>query len=180
MIFELPTSVEIAGEEFEIRSDFRVILNIIEALNDADLNDSEKAEALLILFYPDYEKIKNYQEAITKCLEFIDMGESKPQKKSARLMDWEHDWNYIISPVNRVLGYEARAVEYLHWWTFLGAYMEIGECVLSQIINIRDKQAKGKKLEKHEKEWARKNANLIYLPQKYSQAEQELMKQMGV
>ena len=34
MRYGLPKSVEICGSEFEIRYDFRVILDIFEALND--------------------------------------------------------------------------------------------------------------------------------------------------
>ena len=98
-------------------------------------------------------------------------------------MDWEQDFNYIIAPINRVLGKEIREIPYdfdantggLHWWTFMSAYMEIGgDCMFSQIVSIRDKQARGKKLEKYEREWLRRNADIVNLKQKFTGKENEL------
>jgi len=163
-----------------------VILEIIEMLNDADLTDSDKAECILTMFYVN-EYPDNIKIAIEKCFDFMDLGQ-KP-KKSPRLMDWEHDFNYIIAPVNRVLGYEARTVPYdygsntggLHWWSFMAAYMEIGsDCVLSQMVSIRDKLARGKRLEKYERDWLKRNGEIVNLPQRYNHEQQELMKQLGV
>ena len=48
-------------------------------------------------------------------------------------------------------------MQYLHWWTFLGAYMEIGESLFSQILSVRMKKAKGKKLEDWEREFYKEN-----------------------
>lgn len=77
---------------------------------------------------------------------FINGGEYEDQmeKKPPRLMDWEQDFQYIIAPVNHVIGREIRADAYLHWWTFLSAYMEIGECTFAQIVRIRDAKSRGK------------------------------------
>lgn len=187
--------MEIAGEKVPIRTDFRVILDILESMNDPELSDGDKGEAALEIFYPDLTTVTDYGAALEACLRFIDgPGEPLQQKrKSPRLMDWEHDFDHIIAPVNRVLGYEARAVPYreeideatgtwyceggLHWWTFLAAYMEIGgECTMAQIVTIRDKLARGKKLEKHEREWYRRNRELVDLPQKLSETEDAILK----
>ena len=60
-----------------------------------------------------------------------------------------------------VTGYEVRAAEYVHWWTFLGAYMEIGDCTFAQVVSIRKKRAQGKKLDKQEQQFYRDNVDLI-------------------
>ena len=180
MNYTLPTTVNIDGVDYPIRSDFRVILELMEALNDAELTNEEKAECLIVMFYPDGCGT-NAQKAVDACLEFIDMGKSDKHKPKPRLMDWERDFNYIISPVNRVLGFEARSVDYLHWWTFLSAYMEIGsKCLMAQIIDLRAKLASGKKLEKHEREWLRKNQELVVLPTRYTEADEEMIKHWTV
>lgn len=185
MIYSLPKTATVGGTELAIRYDFRVILTILEVLNDIELDDSDKAEAMLDLFYMNPEQIGNISEAINECYRFIDMGESS-QKKSPRVMDWEQDFRYIIAPINRVLGKECREIPYdyenntggLHWWTFMGAYMEIGgDCMFSQIVSIRDKQARGKKLEKHEKEWLRRNSDIVEFKQKFTEAENDLFKE---
>lgn len=185
MNYTLPKTVEIDGEDHAIRYDYRVILEILEMLNDRDLAPEDKAEALLQMFYVNPEKIRNPQEAVTACYRFIDQG-NETKKKSPHLVDWEQDFQYIIAPINRVIGRDVREIEYdtenntggLHWWSFLSAYMEIGsDCLFSQIVTIRDKQARGKQLEKHEREWLRRNQELVLLKTKYSESEDDLIKQ---
>lgn len=176
MTYTLPTTLTIGEREYDIRTDYRVILELLEVLNDPDFSDEEKAQATIVTIFPDWEQITDYQEALKQSIWFIDMGQPIG-KKSARLVDWEKDYPYIIAPINRVLGYECRSVEYLHWWTFMGAYMEIGgDCAFSQIVNLRSKIAKGKKLEKYEREWLRQNRELVNLPQRYTAEDEEMLK----
>ena len=185
MVYDLPTTAEFGGKTFRIRSDFRAILDIIEAINDPDLDDWDRSEVALSIFYPDLDEIPDLQEALAFLMWFIDCGGNEQKKKGRQLIDWERDFERIIAPINRVLGYEARAVpvdeetgQGLHWWTFISAYMEIGpDCLISQVVNIRDKLARGKKLEKHEREWYRRNKSLVDLPTHYSDAEKELEKE---
>ena len=49
-MFDLPTSVTVSGCEYPIRTDFRVILEIFVMLDDPDLTDADKTEALLRMF----------------------------------------------------------------------------------------------------------------------------------
>ena len=55
MNFSLPKTVSIDGKELRIRYDFRVILEIITMLEDADLDGGDKTEALIEMFYVDPE-----------------------------------------------------------------------------------------------------------------------------
>lgn len=183
MIFTLPTTVSFGDETHEIRYDFRVILEIITMLSDKELDGADKTEALLDMFYLNPDEITDVQGAVNACFEFIENTKRK-KTKSPRLMDWEQDFEYIIAPVNRVLGFESRSVEYdaekntggVHWWTFLSAYMEIGgDCLFSQIVSIREKQARRKKLEKYERDWLRRNGDLVRLRADYTSAENDLI-----
>lgn len=180
MIYDLPKSVDIAGLEYEIRSDYRAILDICMALLDPELDDRGKAAVAIEVFYPESEDIppEHLQEAIDKCMWFINGGQTDSGQKSPRLVSWEQDFQYIVAPVNRVIGQEIRAMDYLHWWSFLSAYMEIGgDCTFAQIVSIRDKQARHKKLEKHEQEWLRRNRQLVEFKRKYTEADENLFKE---
>lgn len=179
MIYDLPTSLEIQGVEYEIRSDYRAILDICIALSDPELTDQDKAIVALQIFYPNYKEIPRdaLQEALERCYWFINGGTDNVGQKGPRLMDWEQDFQYIAAPINRVIGQEIRAMKYLHWWSFLSAYMEIGECTFAQIVAIRDKQKRGKRLEKHEQEWLRRNRHLVDFKVKYTEAENDLINQ---
>lgn len=183
--FSLPKTVNIDGRDYEIRYDFRVVLEIMQMLQDDELEGIDKTEALMTMFYMEPEQIKNIKAACEACFAFID-NSSRKKQKSPRLMDWEQDFEYIIAPVNRVLGFECRAVDYnpvtntggVHWWTFMAAFMEIGgDCLYSQIVSLRDKQARKKKLEKYEKEWLKRNADIVLLKTKYTAADEELLKE---
>lgn len=178
MIYELPTSAEVQGKEYKIRSDYRAILDIIEALNDAGLTDKEKAFVILAIFYED-ENVPMCEEAIKECFKFINCGTEDNGKKAPKLMDWSKDFQYIVAPVNRVIGQEIRSMEYLHWWTFISAYYEIGDCVFAQIVNIRNKKAKGKQLDKAEKEWYSQNKELVDIKVKLTEAEENLLSKWG-
>lgn len=78
-------------------------------------------------------------------------------KQDYKLIDWEEDAQMICSAINNVSKTEIRSVEYCHWWTFMGYYTSIGESVLSTVVGIRNKVAKGKKLEKYEQEFKKDN-----------------------
>jgi hypothetical protein len=184
MIYDLPKSVEVCGATYDIRSDYRAVLDICTALNDPELNDQDKAIIILDIFYPSFSGESpmpqdHYEEAILKCFWFIGCGESENKdKKAPKLMDWEQDFKYIVAPINRVVGHEVRAVDYMHWWSFMSAYYEIGgDCLFSQIISVRDKLSKGKKLDKADKEWYQKNKEMVDLKNKYTVEETDAFKQ---
>lgn len=183
MMYDLPKSLAVCGTEYDIRSDFREILDIIGILNDEELENQERAFVALLFFYPDFKEMpsEHYQEAVEQCFWFINGGkhEKTEEKPSLRLMDWEQDFQFIISPVNRVIGREIRADAYLHWWTFLSAYMEIGECTFAQIVHIRDAKSRGKPLDASDKEWYRRNRDIVDMKTKYTSAEEELFKKWG-
>lgn len=181
MMYDLPKSLVVCGSEYEIRSDYRAVLDICAALSDNELNDQEKAVTALDIFYPSFAEMppEHYQEALERCFWFIDCGEDQRDQKAPKLVDWEQDFKYIVSPVNRVLGQEIRAVPYLHWWTFISAYYEIGDCTFAQIVRIRDKKARGKALDKQDQEWYRRNRSLVDLPSGYTQIDHEILKQWG-
>lgn len=172
----LPTSLELNGVGFSIRTDYRDILTILQAFNDPDLPDEAKYMVMLQILYEDDIPEDLIEEAVKKGVAFIDMGnEEDVNHPQPRVMDWEQDASMIVSAINKVAGCEIRAFQYLHWWTFLGYYMEIGEGIFSQVINIRTKRAKGQKLEKWERDFERENKEIVRLKKAVSEEEQALI-----
>lgn len=164
----LPKKLKVNGISYRIRTDYRDILKIIQALNDTGLTGQEKCYICLKIIYYDFEGIPvtDYEEAYRQAAWFIDCGNRYTEKKTeqVRMMDWEHDESVLIPAINRVAGKEVRSVKYIHWWSFIGFYMEIGECVFSEVIYIRQKLRKKQKLEKYERDFYRDNKELIELP----------------
>lgn len=172
--YDLPTSVSIGGREYPIRTDFRPILDILTAMNDPELTDADRATVALRIFYED-EVPDDGEAAIRECMRFIAGGVEQPNPKPApKLVDWEKDFRWIASPINRMLGRDIRGMK-MHWWTFLGYYYEIGDCTFAQIVKIRNAKMKGKKLDKSDQEWLRQNADLVFIDQKTTQEEDNLL-----
>lgn len=166
-MYELPISIEVNGREYKIRNraDYRMILSCFDALNDEELTPYERTMAALIIFYEDFNELddvadwKDLDEGIQKMYDFFNCNqpEIKQSHNSYNLIDWNADANLICSAINVVAQKEIRAEKYMHWFTFFGYYMAIGECVLTSIITIRYKIASGTKLEKHEQKFKEEN-----------------------
>lgn len=180
--WEFPTSIEVDGVQYEIRTDYRVVLDLMTALNDPELLEEDEETRAYIqgiitmqIMFPDCDNIpeEHIKDALRKVVEFIDMGMESDSKNSPKTMDWEQDAPILIPAINRVLNREIRAEKYMHWWTFMGAYMEIGESLFSNIVHIRQKKAKGKKLEKWEQDFYKENKSLIDFKQKNQRSDHE-------
>ena len=171
MITDLPYTLTVDGEEKEIYPDFRNIILICCAFNDPELTENDKIQVMLSLMYvDDWWTFGDIEEAVKKAIWFIDWGkEFETKGNSARVMDWEQDYNLIISAVNNKANVlDVRELPFMHWWTFLGYFSDRGECQFSSITEIRDKLNKGKKLEKWESEILRENRDQIILKDKYN------------
>ena len=170
-MYSLPTSLIVHGKEFTVRNqgDFRTVLDCFETLDTLELTKEERILSCLVLFYEDLHKfddlakLGDINEAYSKMVWFFNCGqEDIGTPSNYRLLDWNKDASLIFSAVNNVAQKEVRAEKYLHWWTFMGYYLAIGECSLSNIISIRGKRAKGKKLEKYERQFINENPQYFW------------------
>ncbi len=172
MRFALPRALAVGEREWAIRADYREVLNILAAFEDPELTEAEKAYICLNNLYEDFPAMPqaDYPEAFRAAVAFIDHGATE-ERGGARTMDWEQDAPLLFPAVNRVAGYEVRDVAFLHWWTFLGLFMEIRDSVYATVLALRQKKARGEKLEKWEQEFWRRNAGICRLRPRLSEAE---------
>ena len=181
-MYELPTTVSVNDKEYAIRKqgDYRLVLDAISMLDDIELTDEEKVFAALIVFYEgmdsvdtviaEFDEADKLHNAVTEMFKFINCNDSDiGYKTHHKVIDWVQDEKLIVSAINNVAHTEVRALEYLHWWTFIGYYMAVGESPLSTVVGIRDKIARGKKLDDFEKQFKRDNPEYF----KWKRDEQE-------
>lgn len=165
--WELPVTIEAGGKSFAVRSDFRAVLDALAAMGDPDLTQKEQIVAAVEILLPDWKTIPQELsgEVWDALVVFINCGEpvDKNQRPRPQLISWEQDVGIIAPEIDKVLGYSCRRCEYLHWWEFIGAFHCIGRGLFSEVVSVRSKRAKGKKLEKWEQEFARDNAKLIQI-----------------
>jgi len=174
--FSLPDTVTVSGIEYPVRTDFRTILEIFVMLDDPDLTDADKTEALLRIFY--VNRPTDVETALQAFTEFVEPRQAvkSPASQKSRLIDWQQDFDLMVAPINHILGFECRSADYLHWHTFLAAYLEIPpESVFARVLRIREKLRTGKKLEKYERSWYSKNRDLVHLKPKFSKAEEAIL-----
>lgn len=165
-MYELPTTLSIGGQDFAItdKGNFRMVLDCFVALEDSELSKQERLIACLLIFYEDmneYEdlaKFPDLQDAVTQMYLFFNCGQQQVGARSDyKLIDWEGDSQLIAAAINNVAKTEIRTEPYIHWWTFMGYYLSVGESALATVVSIRGKIAKGVKLEKHEQKFRRDN-----------------------
>lgn len=178
--YDLPKEIAIDDKTYPITKDgdYRLVLDIITALNDDDLPDNAKTVCCLLMFYGEIPG--NTREAVNKMMWFINCGnETDAANGKPPIMSWEQDFHLLVPPINRALGTEIRSVSYLHWWSFVSGYMEIGECRFSTVASIRQKKRKGIKLENWEREFYNENRKEIDLKVRYTKEETEFLKSIG-
>ena len=166
-MYELPTSITIEDRQYQITNngDYRVILDCFSALSDNELSEDERVLASLLIFYNEFTDLEDISQdkelvknLITEMYSFFNCGEENVGASTGKqLINWDGDSNIITAAINNVAHTEIRSLPYLHWWTFMGYYMSVGESVLSTVVGIRNKLTKGKELEKWEREFKRDN-----------------------
>lgn len=171
----LPTALTVGGKEYPIRTDYRVALDIFLALTDDELDDYNKAMEAIEMLYVDEIPYEDLQEALEKCYWFLRGGEDEKQNNNPQLVSWEQDFTIIAAPISKIIGQDVRGLDYYHWWSFLSAYMGIGDCLFSQVVAIRDKKARGKSLSKEERAFYKRNREIIDIKTKYTDAEEALL-----
>lgn len=127
-------------EGYLIRTDFRIGMQISEALNDVDLAEPEKMITALRLLYG------NGIPADTKLAEsglrwFMsggtdDRGEDQTEGGKPPTFDFEQDNRFVYSAFRARYGIDLTR-ERLHWFAFLAMLGDLGGCSLSDIMGIR-------------------------------------------
>lgn len=182
MIGRLPEFLHINGRDYMIRTDYRAVLDIFIAFNDPELSTHEQWYVCLKILFIDFENLPqtDWTEACLKAKWFIECGEEEKEgSPKPKTMDWEQDEQLLFSAVNKVAGFETRLVEHLHWWTFVGYFMEIEEGTFSLVLGIRQKKSKGKKLEKWEQEFYNENKKMCVLKTKLSEEEHQVKDELN-
>ncbi|WP_290095387.1 Gp15 family bacteriophage protein [Bacteroides acidifaciens] len=183
MIGALPETLTVGIKDYYIRTDYRNVLQVFEAFQDPKLTQEEKWIVAIYLLFEDFscdndvllaaQNGFDLGEAMKQISWFISSGQPEKQIVEFPVYDWVKDEQIIFSSVNKVAGREIRELEYLHWWTFLGYFNEVGEGTFSFIVGIRHKLNHGKKLEKHEKEFLSHNKELVIMKKPKTKEEQE-------
>ena len=161
---KLPTKIRVNDNVYDINSDYRTIINILLAFEDAELTKDEQMYIMLKNLYKQDIPENDIEEALKKGIKFIDGGvveENKANEK--RIYSFKKDGNYIFSGINQTHHIDLTEKTNLHWWVFLSLFMDMSaDCTFGELVYYR-KRKNENKLTKEEKEQYRKIKKLVDL-----------------
>lgn len=147
LVEQLPSAIEINGQEWPINTDFRECLRVIMAFEDVDLTTQEKQVVLLENLYPSLPS--NVPEAFRLGIKFLNNGEEVEEATSEsnpalRLYSFSQDANFIFSAFRQTHGIDLETAE-LHWWKFLALFMDLGaDTTFCNLVSLRKRVKTGK------------------------------------
>lgn len=132
MLDGLPTEYE----GYLIRTDFRIGMQISEAMNDVDLAEPEKMMTALQLLYG--KGIPADRGTAEAGLKWFMRGGSEEQHSAGgkTVFDFEQDNRMVYSAFRARYGIDLTR-ERLHWFAFLAMLSDIGGCSLADVMGIR-------------------------------------------
>lgn len=141
MLDRLPT--EYKG--YLINSDFRIGIQMFQALSDAELSEMEQIyKACELLFYVDgveqFPDMQTMQEGVQWFLSgWYTDNPVEDKKESRKDMDYDVDQWRIFSAFLTQFGINLNEAD-MHFWVFMGLLSTLEECAFTRIVDIRTKK----------------------------------------
>lgn len=151
-----------------IRTDFRESIKFELLMQDNKIDERNKVEQALRLYYYDLSKITDIKKAIDEIVWFYACGEKKKvdnkiennsNKVKKQIYSYEFDAEYIYSAFLQQYKIDLNSIRYMHWWKFKALMENLNEDTqfvkimgyrAVDISKIKDKEEKAryKKLKK--------------------------------
>ena len=192
---ELPVSVDIGSEKYEIDADFRTIMNIEgiifgkevtedqknfakEMMKEIEINEKDaitnaKYYDALKIFYKDNIP-DDLEEAMEKMLWFYSCGkeETSKTKTKKKVISFEHDFDYINAGFMQDYKIDLFEVDFLHWWKFMSLFSALhDDCKICEIIGYRGAELKN--FDKEQRKRIREMQKIYALPDDISKEEKK-------
>lgn len=158
-----PEYIKINDKEYKINTDFRVAVECQEIALDENINDFERALAIIYkLFGNDGIKdSENYEKMLELAIKYLSCGkEADTTTNEEPDMDFTQDMDYIEASFMSDYNIDLTNTK-MHWWKFYNlmnglSNSEMGNCcVLNRVRNLRNFDTKDikdpKELEKIKK-----------------------------
>ena len=145
----LPEYALINGKKVKINTDFRFALKCQEIAVDDEINDYERALAIIYTLFGEeaLQDDDHLEEYLEKSLKFLQCGAetNSIDEVGEVTFDFEQDWGLVkasfMSDYKKDLDKEQ-----IHWWTFydlLGGLTD--QTILSRVRQVREEPLSGKK-----------------------------------
>ena len=176
-------------EGFLIRTDYRIGIQISQALADDELESYERVSIALSLLYgngmPDaktaYEGLKWFMRCGAEVKKMIDadgdkVEDTEDDENEIDYFSFDYDSSRLYSSFRRTYGIELDR-ERMHWFRFISMMADLGDCAFTQVIGYRAMDTTG--MDGKTKATYNKMKRKFALPQPISEEEQEFMAKLA-
>lgn len=180
LVDELDEIVKEKIGNIKINTDFRISILFELLMQDNTVSKKEKILQSLQLYYPDLDKIKDFDKAIQDMLwfyrcgkELADSKENNNVERNKQIYSYEFDDDKIYSAFMEQYNIDLQDIKYLHWWKFKALFNALSEN--TQFVKIMGYRAmnvneiKDKKMKKQ----YRKLQKMYALPDMRTEEEKE-------
>lgn len=180
LVDELDAIVKEKIGNIKINTDFRISILFELLMQDNTVSKKEKILQSLQLYYPDLDKIKDFDKAIQDMLwfyrcgkELADSKENNNVERNKQIYSYEFDDDKIYSAFMEQYNIDLQDIKYLHWWKFKALFNALSEN--TQFVKIMGYRAmnvneiKDKKMKKQ----YRKLQKMYALPDMRTEEEKE-------
>lgn len=176
LIHKLPTQVN----GMEINTDFKISILFELLMQDVKIKKELRIMKALQLYYPDFNKISDYEKAIERMLWFYRCGKElansnklNGNNKYNQIYSYEFDDNYIYSAFLQQYNIDLQEIKYMHWWKFKALFDGLNENTeIVKIMGYRSiNLSQIKDMEK--RKYYKKMKKLYALPDMRTQEEKE-------
>ena len=170
-----PEYVKVDDKLYKINTDFRVALECNEIAEDKNINDMERALAIVyLLFGEEGLNCKNQNKLLELAVKYLSLGNTEKELKNQPDKKYDLDFTkckgLIKSSFKFDYNYDPYDLKYLHWYDYYNdlsnlSTSEFGNCcILNRIISILETDESKIKDSKEQKKMAEAK---ILLKQKY-------------
>lgn len=180
LVDELDAIVKEKIGNIKINTDFRISILFELLMQDNTVSKKEKILQSLQLYYPDLDKIKDFDKAIQDMLwfyrcgkELADSKENNIVERNKQIYSYEFDDDKIYSAFMEQYNIDLQDIKYLHWWKFKALFNALSKN--TQFVKIMGYRAmnvneiKDKKMKKQ----YRKLQKMYALPDMRTEEEKE-------
>lgn len=131
LIHKLPTEVE----GIKINTDYKISILFELLMQDIKVPKELKLMKALQMYYPEFNKINNYEKAIQNMIWFYKCGKETKisnkgisgNNKNNQIYSYEYDDKYIYSAFLQQYKIDLQETKYMHWWKFKALFDGLNE-----------------------------------------------------
>ncbi len=126
---------------YRINTDFRIGIQMQQAMEDDSLSAEEKYETCATLLFPDSfpDTAQKIWEAVEWFLTDYNHDNEGRIKKGPKAMDWNVDQWRIYAAFLSQYNIDLHTTK-MHWFVFMGLFTNLNECALHHVMDIRSRK----------------------------------------